>query len=651
MLYYSIIQPIGRYMCGIAGFCDFSRQSNHKILKKMTDVLVHRGPDDKGYNVYEKPLYCIGLGHRRLSILDLSEFGRQPMHSSDNRCHIIFNGEIYNFFEIQQKLIRKYGMSFTSQSDTEVILNAYCQWGIDAVQDFRGMFAFAILDENRNKLILCRDRTGVKPLYYYWHHGCLLFSSELKSFHEHPVFSKNICLKAVNAYLKWGYIPAPHTIFENTYKLNPGHYLEVDLKKRSLNDIKYWDAIDCYKLPTLNLSFDEALEEIEQRFIASFQYRMIADVPVGIFLSGGYDSAMVAAILQKHSSTPVKTFTIGFHEEVFNEAPYAKAIANYLECDHTQYICTSEDALSIIPQLPDIYDEPFADSSAIPTILVSRLAREQVTVALSADGGDEIFAGYTKYQTALSMWQKMKSLNPKIRKKILILLHLFPFEKIQTILPVYNLNTRAQKIQQMLQSNSIIDFMNITSQLLTDIDLKSLSLTKNMSISTAFDDFDQIFKKTDWLNAMLAIDYQTYLPDDIMVKVDRATMSVSLEGREPLLDHHILEFVAQLPGHFKYSSGTTKRLLKAIAYKYCPKKLLDRPKKGFSVPIDRWFRKDLKSYFLHYLDKDKIRKQGILNDQFVVALRNRYLSGNPENVAKLWQLLMLQMWIERWNVL
>jgi len=635
-------------MCGLSGFCDFSRQSDDIILKKMTDVLAHRGPDDKGYDLFDLSSCMIGLGHRRLSILDLSELGRQPMHSQDNHCHIIFNGEIYNYIDIQQKLIKQFHQPFRSQSDTEVILNAYCHWGIDAIQQFRGMFAFVILDENRQKLILCRDRTGVKPLYYYWKNGCFMFSSELKSFHEHPAFSKNINPYGVNAYLKWGYIPAPHTIFDHTYKLTPGHYLEVDLNNQSIREIKYWDPVDSYVLPTLDISFDEAIQELEQRFISAFKYRMIADVPVGVFLSGGYDSTTVAAILQHHLSAPIKTFTIGFHEDTFNEAPQAKAIAHFLECDHTEYICTPNDALEIIPLLPEIFDEPFGDSSAIPTILVSRMAREKVTVALSADGGDELFSGYTKYQTALKMWSIIQQISPNMRSHFKKILNVVPFQKIQKMLSAYNLNTRVQKIQQMLQKNNIIDYMNITSQLLSDNDIDSILIDNCGRYSTAFDDPHDLFQKTDLINAMLAIDYQTYLPDDIMMKVDRATMSVSLEGREPLLDHHILEFVARLPGSFKYSRGTSKRLLKVIAHKYCPKHLLDRPKKGFSVPIDRWFKKELKTYFLHYLNEDTLKKQGIFNEKYIISLRNRYLTGYPENVAKLWQLLMFQMWMERW---
>jgi len=635
-------------MCGIAGFCDFSYQSDHLILKKMTNVLAHRGPDDKGYELYKLKNSSIGLGHRRLSILDLSHLGRQPMHTPDNKCHIIYNGEIYNFIEIQKNLVQDYGLTFKSQSDTEVILKAYACWGMDAVKKFRGMFAFVILDEIRNKLILCRDRTGIKPLYYYWHNDCLLFSSELKSFHKHPKFSKIIHKNGLNSFFKWGYIPAPHTIFEHTYKLLPGHYLELDLEKRSLKQIKYWDAIDSYLLPKLDISIDDAATELEKIFIKSFGYRMISDVPVGIFLSGGYDSATVAAILQKHHSKNIKTFTIGFDENEFNEAPHANKIARYLGCDHTQYICSPKDALEIIPTLPEIFDEPFGDSSAIPTILVSRMARKDVTVALSADGGDELFAGYTKYMTALKMWNIIQKLPKTIQKNIVKGMDYIPFDKIQSLFSLYNLKTRSQKIQQMLYANQIVDFMNISSQLFTENDIKQLLLFENKPIPTAFDDVRNISQRTDLINAMLGIDYQTYLPDDILVKVDRATMSVALEGRDPLLDHKILEFVAQLPSHFKHNNIDSKLLLKKIAHKYIPENLLARPKKGFSVPIHRWFRKELKSYFLHFLDQDRLKKQGLFNDKFVIALRDRYLAGNPENVGKLWQLLMFQMWMSRW---
>jgi len=635
-------------MCGIAGFCDFTSRSDHAILKKMTDTLIHRGPDDHGYQLFQDSNATVGLGHRRLSILDLSALGRQPMQTHDRRYHIVFNGEIYNFAEIQQRLIQQYGIQFTSQSDTEVILYAYMHKGITSVHDFRGMFAFVIFDEKHKKLILCRDRTGVKPLYYYWHNGCFLFSSELKSFHQHPAFSKDLELQGVHAYLKWGYIPAPYTIFKNTYKLCPGHYLTLDMENRTLTDSVYWDSMDYYNQPLLDISFDEAICELERLFIESFGYRMVSDVPVGIFLSGGFDSVAVAAILQKHRSEKLKTFTIGFDEHAYNEAPYAKQIANYLGCDHTEYICTPKDALLIIPKLPDIYDEPFGDSSAIPTVLVSEKARQNVTVALSADAGDELFAGYNKYQTAIKFGGAINCLNPLSRRILDKFLEYLPFQTVQRLFSAYNLETRVQKIQQMLKHHHIVDFMNITSQLITDKDRQAMMVKQIKLLPTAFDNKICGEYQTDWINAMLAVDYQTYLPDNILVKVDRATMSVGLEGREPLLDHHILKFVARLPGHFKYSETGPKHLLKSLVYKYCPRSLMDRPKKGFSVPINHWFRHELKFYFLHYLDKTRLQKQGLFNDKFIVKLRDRYLKGYPENVGKLWQLLMFQMWMARW---
>jgi asparagine synthase (glutamine-hydrolysing) len=403
-------------MCGITGFCDFTSRSDYSILTNMTDTLAHRGPDDHGYQIFHETDAIIGLGHRRLSILDLSDLGRQPMHTPDRRYHIVYNGEIYNFSEIQHDLIQQYDITFKSQSDTEVILNAFQRWGIDAVHRFRGMFAFVIFDKAQKQLILCRDRAGVKPLYYYWYNNCFLFTSELKALHQHPSFSKELDLQGLNAYIKWGYIPAPHTIFKHTYKLHPGYFLTLDIKNRTINEAQYWNSMDCYNQPLLDISFDEAKNELERLFIQSFGYRMVSDVPVGVFLSGGFDSVAVAAILQKHRSEQLKTFTIGFEAHAYNEAPFAKKIADYLGCDHTEYICTPQDALTIIPKLPDIYDEPFGDSSALPTILVSEKARQDVTVALSADAGDELFAGYSKYQTAIKIWKILNGLTPSRKK-------------------------------------------------------------------------------------------------------------------------------------------------------------------------------------------------------------------------------------------
>ena len=397
-------------MCGITGFCDFNKSIKKEFLENATSVLKHRGPDDSNSEVYETGNATIGFGHRRLSILDLSACGRQPMHSDDENISIILNGEIYNFKEIKKELQNE-GHLFHSASDTEVIIKSYQQWGIDAVHKFIGMFAFVLFDKNKNVLYCFRDRAGVKPFYYYKNNDCVLFASELKAFHEYPLFKKEINEEAVSLFFKYAYIRAPHTIFKNAFKLQAGHYLEIDISKKEVKEIKYYDVINFYNKPKLKISEEEAIEETERLMKSAFQYRLVSDVTVGVFLSGGYDSSAVAAILQKNNQQKIKTFTIGFHENNFNEAPYAKKIANYLGTDHHEFYCTEKEAQNIIPQLADIFDEPFGDSSAIPTTLVSRFAAKQVSVALSADGGDEIFAGYNRYRQ-LSLIYELKNKLP-----------------------------------------------------------------------------------------------------------------------------------------------------------------------------------------------------------------------------------------------
>jgi len=342
-------------MCGITGFVDFSKKSNLDILKRMTDVLYHRGPDDSGYSFYENEFATIGLGQRRLSILDLSPRAHQPM--TFEQFTIVYNGEVYNFKEIRIDL-EKYKYTFNSDSDTEVILKAYHKWGIDAVQQFNGMFAIAIYDQQTKKLTLIRDRAGVKPLYWYQKNGLFMFASELKSFHENPCFEKEINIDALSLFFQYGYILQPYSIFKNSFKLKAGHYIELDLKNKNLQEIKYWDVVDCYNQPKLVISEQEAIEETERLLKKAFEYRMVADVPVGMFLSGGYDSSAVTAILQSDRTEKLKTFTIGFYEDKFNEAPYAKKVAEYLGSDHTENYCTQKDALEILPKLPEILDEP-----------------------------------------------------------------------------------------------------------------------------------------------------------------------------------------------------------------------------------------------------------------------------------------------------
>ena len=381
-------------MCGIAGFIDFKRRSSEETLAQMFCAVSLRGPDGQVVYFRETGEAAIGLGHRRLSIIDLSTAANQPMHYDG--LHIIFNGEIYNYEEIRNELLQK-GHYFSTHSDTEVILHSWREWGVDAIHKWHGMFAIALLDEKLNELICIRDRAGVKPLQYYWQDELFIFGSELKSFTQHPYFRKEINPNAVASFLQYACISYPHSIYKNTYKLPPGHLLRFNLSTKQYQLIQYWNVYDYYNKPKLTIGLEDAIDETESILEKAFQYRMVADVPVGVFLSGGYDSSCVTALLQKNSTEKIKTFTIGTTDNKLDEAPYAKQIAQHLGTDHTEYYCTPQEALEIIPELPHFYDEPFADSSAIPTILVSRLARKKVTVALSADAGDEIFAGYNRY--------------------------------------------------------------------------------------------------------------------------------------------------------------------------------------------------------------------------------------------------------------
>lgn len=627
-------------MCGIAGLVDFRCQSNVETLKNMTDVLIHRGPDDRGYHFEGFETFQVGLGHRRLSILDLSNHGHQPM--AFDHLTMIYNGEVYNFKEIRIEL-KKQGYTFESQSDTEVILKAYHKWGMEAVHRFNGMFAIAIFDSKNQTVTLIRDRAGVKPLYWYQNDGLFMFASELKSFHQHPDFKKELNHDGLALYLQYGYIPQPHTIFNYTHKLEAGHSLQLNIKSSELSIEKYWDVIDCYNQPKLDISEQEAMDETERLLKSACEYRMVSDVPVGMFLSGGYDSSAVTALLQSERTEKLKTFSIGFHEEKFNEAHHAKKVAEHLGTDHTEYYCTQKDALQILPKLPEIWDEPFGDVSAIPTTLVSQLARKDVTVSLSADGGDEIFGGYDKYtgiQRKMRAFNKIPGfLQASTRFTLRCNLTQFAAEKAG----LFNARDRLNRLSQMIGENEK-GLLKEGSQVFTDFDLNRILLKKSNQVPTEFDaEINQA-----WLDNVLAIDYKTYQLDDILTKVDRATMSASLEGREPLLDYRIIDFVAKLDPNLKIKNGTKKYLLKQITHKYLPKEIMDRPKMGFGVPIFDWFKAELKDYLMIYLSVERIKQGGIFNVQAVTNLRDRYLAGQDVNINQIWFLLMFEMWRERW---
>lgn len=632
-------------MCGIVGIIDFRRKSSQSILENCTNELAHRGPDGSGTKLFETEDCQVGLGHRRLSIIDLSNAAGQPMEYKGN--WIIFNGEIYNYNEIRDVLIQM-GHQFVTHSDTEVILHAWQEWGAAMLQKFIGMFAFVIYDTNNNKIFCCRDRAGVKPFTYYWKDGLFLFGSELKGLMKHPAFEKNIDMNALAAYMQFGYVPTPHCIFQDTYKLKPGHYLEMDIKTQSITTQQYWNVYDAYNKPTLDISYEEAVTETEKLLVSAFQYRMVSDVPVGVFLSGGYDSSCVTAILQKNNTEKIKTFTIGVPDAGLNEAPYAKEIAAYLGTDHTEYYCTQKEALEIVPELPYYYDEPFADSSAIPTTLVSRVAREKVTVALSADAGDEIFAGYNRYDYVMKYGKKMQQIPGGLRKLMAAAMEKVPAKNIPVLNKKYLFSSRYEKIKSFLKNPSEKNILVSLTKHMTDNDISMLFKEKTKRIITGLDSEELQKPYFSTLDYIMAVDYQTYLLDDILQKVDRAGMSVSLEGREPFLDQRIIEWAAQLPMEYKYNNGQKKIILKDIVHKYIPKEIMDRPKMGFGIPIDKWLLDELKPFVDEFFDETYIEKQGIFNNNEIQRLRNSFYKGRVERAEKIWFILMFQLWYQRW---
>ncbi|WCT11870.1 asparagine synthase (glutamine-hydrolyzing) [Mucilaginibacter jinjuensis] len=610
----------------------------------MTAAMGHRGPDGQGVEMYQKDNLLVGFGHRRLSIIDLSAVAGQPM--SYNGLHLVFNGEIYNYQEIRDQLT-ELGHEFKTHSDTEVILHAWRQWGESCIEQWRGMFAIVLYDEYTNEIICIRDRAGVKPLYYYFSDGLFLFASELKAILQHPDFKKQINPEAVASYLQYGYVSWPHCIYNYTHKLSPGHILKMNLGTRVLDIKQYWNVYDYYDKPKLSITLPDAIGETERILQQSFQYRMVADVPVGVFLSGGYDSACVTALLQKNSTEKIKTFTIGAADSKLDEAPFAKEIAAHLGTDHTEYYCTAQEALDIIPDLPYHYDEPFADSSAIPTILVSRMARKSVTVALSADAGDEIFAGYYRYDYIARYGDKIKSVPKVLRTALSAVMGNISSESIPVLRNKYNFHGRYNKFRNLLEDPSPAEMMRNLTQTFTQSEINSLFATPVQEQFTAHRT-NKLVEGYDALSYMMAVDYQTYMVDDILQKVDRATMAASLEGREPFLDQHIIEWAAQLPTEYKYYNRQKKYILKQIVHKYIPQQMMDRPKMGFAIPIEHWLNHELKNLVQTYLSSEKLKEHGLFNIPVVEGIINQFYGGRTEKHLQVWYLLMFQMWYEKW---
>jgi len=633
-------------LCGIVGFQDYTGVTNHQILTKMRDTLSHRGPDDCGN--YIDQINHVGLGNRRLAVVELSPLGHQPMSNNDKSIWVTFNGEIYNYMELKQELV-ELGHSFKGNCDTEVLLHAYEEFGVECVEKFIGMFAIAIWDSNKKKMFLFRDRVGVKPLYYYFDNGLFLFASELKALVAHPKFPKELNYDVIGSYLRYGYIKSPETIFKNTFKLNPGHYLCKH--EHNLKEVKYWDINDYYLQDELTGSEEEIAEELESLMIKSFNYRLIADVPVGIFLSGGIDSSLVTALIQKNTNHQQKTFTIGFTEDKFNEATWAKKIADHLETDHTEYYLSVKECLGIVEKLPEIYDEPFGDNSAIPTYYVSKLAKEDVTVALSGDGGDELFGGYKRYQSLPNFHKRFSKLPKPVRTLINQSLKIINPKTMGKLIPgKHGFMDKYRKFGNMLTASDrgdLLELYRCNINKWTPDEIAELvefpSLCNEDSVESTF----KSLMGSDYSTRMMAGDFKSWLPDDILTKVDRASMSVGLESREPFLDHNLAEFSARIPGRLKNSHGSGKYILKKILNKYLPSDLVDRPKKGFTIPLADWLRGELNPLLMDYLNESNIKSDGIFNHK-VVTYYLKELKNGSVNVHKLWYLLMFQMWKEKW---
>lgn len=628
-------------MCGIAGYVDFTKNSTSLMLDNMISALKHRGPDDSGTAYFSTLKADVGLGHTRLSIIDLSPSGHQPMKYMNYT--IVLNGEIYNFKEIKKELTQL-GYKFNSSSDTEVVLLSFAQWGKEAVHKFIGMFAFVIYDAVENKLWICRDRAGIKPLYYYLDEELFLFSSELKAFHKHPGFEKSINEVSLFNFIQLSYVPGPETIFNNVFKLNPGSWLEYNIDKNNLEIHEYWNLIDYFNKPLLKLDYPEACNEAEKLILSACQYRMVADVPVGVFLSGGYDSALVSSLLQTNMTGKLKTFTIGFPDGI-NETNYASRVAHILGTDHNEYNCTFKDALAIVPELPYYYDEPLADISAIPTILVSRLARQKVTVALSADGGDELFAGYSHYGVFYKRYRQLQNAPQALYPVLSVLskygsnlipIHFFHFKhKIIGLSEIF----KSDKVSQLAE------LVNLSRTLSGEF---NNDLFKHYSHKTYSFDKD-IYKNINRIeNLLLHIDYVLPLRDCLLVKVDRGTMSTSLEGREPLMDHRLAEFAAQLPFAYKYDGHTFKRILRDVTHKYIDKSFMDRPKVGFDLPIYKWLKADLAYLIDENLSSIEINKSGYFSPEYVNRLVLQFKHDKLLYKPVIWRLLMFQMWYKVW---
>lgn len=649
-------------MCGIAGYLFNKRRTEQteKLLCDMTTALTHRGPDSAGHWIDEDA--GVALGHRRLAVVDVSEAGAQPMRAISGRYTLVFNGEIYNHLNLRSEL-EEFGAApaWRGHSDTETLLAGFDAWGVrTTVEKAVGMFAFALWDKRERELTLGRDRMGEKPLYYGWQgvggDAVFLFGSELKALRAHPAFAAAVSRDALCLYMRHNNVPAPYTIYTDIWKLKPGSLLKVSQRSMEPEISSYWSVAEV-ALQGVNAPFtgtaDEAVNALETLLKNAVRQQMVADVPLGAFLSGGVDSSTVVALMQEQAARPVKTFSIGFQEPAYDEAVYAKGVARHLGTDHTELYVTPKQAMAVIPRLATLYDEPFADSSQIPTFLVSQMAREHVTVSLSGDAGDELFAGYNRYHVTASAWKRLGAVPRPFRQLgAWGLTRLSPasWNRMAQASPIAkhwaDVGYKLHKGAGVLAAKSASDlYLGLVSQWQ---DPAAVVLGGKESATLLTEALPALNGLND-VERMMALDLMTYLPDDILTKVDRAAMGVSLETRIPFLDHHVVEFAWQLPLHHKLRKGddgyTTKWALRQVLYRHVPQKLIERPKMGFGIPIDDWLRGPLRNWAEDLLDEARLRSEGYFDPLSVRQKWTEHLSGQRNWQHQLWCVLMFQAWL------
>lgn len=643
-------------MCGIAGALQLKNTNFdwQGILPQMAAVIAHRGPDDSG--TWFDAEAGIGLTHRRLSIVDLSPEGHQPMLSADGRYVVVFNGEIYNFGKLRAEL-QLLGYQFRGHSDTEVLLAAICEWGLEAaVKRFVGMFAFGLWDRREQMLHLVRDRIGEKPLYYGWAGDVFLFGSELKALRAHPAWCGEIDRGVLALYMRLSYVPTPYSIYKGIYKLVPGTIFSLSLRQREGKVTTYWSAKEVAEAGVRNPftgSETDALTTLEVLLREAIAGQMIADVPLGAFLSGGIDSSLVVALMQAQSTAPIKTFTIGFQETDYNEAGFAKVVANHLGTDHTELCVTPAETIAVIAKLPSLYDEPFADASQIPTFLVSELTRRKVTVSLSGDAGDELFGGYNRYFWSQNIWNKVGWMPQDLRKVAAFgITTISPsswdaaFQNLSPVLPErFKQRVPGDKLHKLAEALVVEHpeamYRNLVSSWKTPTDV----VLNSQEPETILTNKKQWAALPDFVMRMMYLDLVTYLPDDILVKVDRAAMGVGLETRVPYLDHRVVEFAWRLPLSLKIRDGKGKWPLRQLLYKYVPPALIERPKSGFGIPIVDWLRGPLRDWAEALMDEKRLQQEGFFDPSAIRTKWKEHLSGQRNWQYYLWPVLMFQAWL------